>query len=80
MAENATESGNGSISVEAELTPEALDTLRELAKLRGVDANTVLQQAISTEKLLADNVGVNDEVLIKTPEGTYSKVLFNRTA
>lgn len=68
------------VSVEAELAPDAFEALKDLAEKRGLSANTVLQQAINTEKLLADNVGLDDEVLIKKSDNTYSKVLFNRTA
>ena len=71
---------NGVISVEAELPRELFEALRELATRRGVDANTVLQQAIKTEKLLADNVGVEDEVLIRKSNNSYARVLFERTS
>lgn len=66
-------------TVKAELTDEELRDLVELAKKRGVDANTVLQQALSTEKLLADNVGSGDELLIKRPDKTWGKVVFEKT-
>ena len=68
----------GSVSVEAELTQAQFNTLKELAGRRGVNANTVLQQAIETEKLFADEIGPSDEVLIKRADNTYSKVLFQK--
>jgi hypothetical protein len=69
-----------SVNIEAELPRELFEALRELAIRRGLDANTVLQQAIQTEKLLADNVGIDDEVLIKKANNSYSRVLFERTS
>lgn len=47
------------------LDESSIKAIAELAQLRGVDANTVIQQAVATEKLIADNVGVDDELLIK---------------
>ena len=52
--------------------------LKDLANRRGIDANAVLQQAIATEKLLADNVGPGDDLLIKKTDNTYSKVIFKK--
>ena len=48
-----------------DLTDEQVKMLQELAARRGVNANTVIQQAISTEKLIADNVEQGDDLLIK---------------
>ncbi|HEY1752537.1 MAG TPA: hypothetical protein VGG29_14860 [Caulobacteraceae bacterium] len=78
MADDAAQSST--VNVQAELTPQVFEMLKELAQRRGLDANTVLQQAITTEKLLSDNVGVNDEVLIRKPDASYSRVLFDRKA
>jgi hypothetical protein len=69
---------NSTVSVKAELTDVQLQMLKDLAGRRGVSPNTVLQQAIETEKLLADNVHEADEVIIKRPNNTYAKVLFRR--
>ena len=80
MASAEQDIGSDSVSVEAELPAELFEALKELAARRGVDANTVLQQAIKTEKLLADNVGVDDEVLIRKSNNSYSRVLFERTS
>lgn len=65
------------VKIEAELSRENFEALKELAQKRGLDANTVLQQAISTEKLIADNVGPKDELLIKSGN-QFSKVLFSK--
>lgn len=59
----------------ANISEDNMRILRELAEKRGLDANTVLQQAIQTEDLLSRNVGPKDEVLIKGPTG-ISKVEF----
>ena len=48
-----------------DLTDEQIKMLQELAAKRGVNANTIIQQAISTEKLIADNVDQGDDLLIK---------------
>jgi hypothetical protein len=77
MADESNTAGR-MVSVSAELTAEQLEILRDLAGRRGVSANTVLQQAIKTEKLFADNVKANDEVLIRHPDNTYARVLFKR--
>jgi predicted transcriptional regulator len=58
-----------------ELTDEQIRMLQELAARRGVDANTVIQQAISTEKLIADNVGEQDDLLIRKGD-RMDKVVF----
>lgn len=79
MADNNQTPGPAPVNVEAELSPETFEALKQLANQRGLDANTVIQQAITTEKLLSDNVGVDDEVLIKKPDNSYSRVLFSRT-
>jgi hypothetical protein len=63
--------------IQAELTDEQLRILTELARQRGVDANTVLQQAISTEDLLARNVGDGDDVIIKRKDKSLAKVVFD---
>ncbi|KMO12301.1 hypothetical protein SQ03_24680 [Methylobacterium platani JCM 14648] len=64
--------------MQAELPKSTFDALKELAERRGVDANTVLQQAIETEKLLSDHVGVDDKVLIERPNKTYARVIFSK--
>lgn len=64
--------------IQAELTDENLKTLLQLAKERGVDANTVLQQAISTEKLIADNVKPGDDLLIKRRDNSMAKITFSK--
>jgi len=60
------------------LSDEQIEAIRQLAEQRGVAANTIVQQAISTEKLIADNVGTKDELLIKRGD-TYHKVIFDKS-
>jgi hypothetical protein len=62
--------------VQANLTDEDMKNLLEIAARRGVSANTVLQQAIATEKLISDNVKVGDDLIIKRPDNTVSKFVF----
>ena len=49
-----------------ELSDEDLGRIAALAKLRDVDADTIIKQSIATEKLLADTVGAKDELLLKS--------------
>ena len=65
-------------TIQAELSDEDLQKLMELVKLRGVDANTILRQAISTEKLIADNVHPGDDLVIKRRDNTVAKVEFSK--
>jgi hypothetical protein len=58
------------------LTDEEIRGLAQLASVRGITANSVLQQAISTERLIADNVKPGDELLIKKPNNMVAKVKF----
>lgn len=66
---------NESIVVQAELTPALYEALVSLARQRGISANTVLAQAITTERLFADNVSKGDEVLIKHPDMRTTRIL-----
>jgi predicted transcriptional regulator len=58
-----------------DLTDEQVRMLQELAAKRGVSANTVLQQAINTEKVIADNVDQGDDLLIKKGDRLKKVVL-----
>lgn len=49
-----------------DLSDEDIARIAALAKERGVDADTIIKQAIATEKLIADNVGAKDELLLKS--------------
>jgi hypothetical protein len=64
------------VQVIANLAPEVFEQLKALAAKRGIDANTALAQAIGTESLFADNVGPDDQVLIRKPDNRVSKFNF----
>ncbi len=61
-----------------QLTDEELKTIHMLSSQRGVPPSTVIQQAVATESLLATNIGPGDELLIKKPDGSFKKVLFQQ--
>jgi hypothetical protein len=52
--------------------------LEELAKKRGVSANTVLEQAIVTEKFLSDKQDAGNKVLIERKDRSLEQVILNR--
>jgi hypothetical protein len=66
------------VKVQAELPVDLFNALKELAIRRGVSANTIVQQAIRTEKLLADNVAPDDKVLITKKNNTVQQILFEK--
>jgi predicted transcriptional regulator len=61
-----------------ELDEQHIKALQELATRRGMDANTIIQQAIVTEKLIADNVGKDDDLLIKKGDNSFQKIVFDK--
>lgn len=63
-------------SFKVDLTDEQVRNLLDLAEKRGVDANTIVQQAIGTETLLSENVGKSDDLLIRRSDQSFSKVNF----
>lgn len=62
--------------IKAMLPDDLVEILQKLARERGVDANTVLQQAIATENLLSENVEPGDDVIIKKRDNSISRILF----
>lgn len=64
-------------TVTVELSPELLKAIGVMAKQRGVDANTVLQQAIVTEKFLDNEIRAGGKVLVEKPDRTFRLVTFN---
>lgn len=60
-----------------DLSDEQVSALQELARRRGLKLSEVLQQAISTEKLIADNVQEGDDLLIRKGD-QFKKVVFDR--
>lgn len=66
------------VKISGEVSKELLDALLELAKRRGVSANTVLQQAIANEKFLDDQQAQGSSLLIEKPNKTFRKLIFAR--
>jgi len=58
------------------LSDEDIAKIAALAQQRGVSADTIVQQAVATEKLIADNVGAKDDLLIKKGD-TFQKFTFS---
>ena len=63
--------------VTVELSEEELKSILAQAKARGVSPNTIIQEAVSTQKVISENVGADDEVLIKKGD-RYQKVVFKK--
>ncbi len=63
------------VSITGEIPRSLYDALLELANKRGVSANTVLLQAIQTEKLLADNEAAGVKVLLEKPNRTFERLV-----
>lgn len=61
---------------QADIPGWALEALTDLANRRGSNANTILLQAIATEKFLADARSKGGNVLIEKPDRTFDKVDF----
>lgn len=68
------------VKVSAELSPELLETLKRLAERRGVSVNTVLQQAIETEKFFTDAMDAGGKVLIEKRDKSFRQILFDKKA
>lgn len=64
------------VKVSAELPKDLLDILEQLARQRGVSANTVLQQAIQTEKFFADKLAAGNKVLLENKDRSFEQVSF----
>lgn len=63
------------VEVTAELPESLFNALKELAKTRGVSANTVLQQAIQTEKFFSDKERQGGQILFEGPDKTIKKII-----
>ena len=66
---------NEPVKITADLSKDLFDTLIELAKQRGVSANTVLQDAIAREKYFSDKEASGASILIEEKDKTFKKVL-----
>jgi hypothetical protein len=65
---------NETVTVSSTLPKDLFDALVELAKKRGVSANTVLQDAIAREKYFADKENSGASILIEEKDKTLKKV------
>lgn len=64
--------------VTVELSEDEIKSVLAQAKARGVSANTIIQEAVSTQKVISENVGEDDELLIKKKGERYQKVVFKK--
>jgi hypothetical protein len=62
------------VSVTAEIPEDLYKSLLALAKKRGVSANTVLSQAINTEKYISESEAAGNKVLMETPDRSLSRL------
>lgn len=63
------------VPVTAELPESLYDVLVELAKKRGVSANTVLQEAILSEQFLAETEAQGSKILVEGPDRKLSRLV-----
>ena len=67
--------GAGNRRTSFNLSPEAEEAVRELARRRGVSMGEVIRRALSTEKFLADRQAEGAKVLIRERDGTLREVV-----
>jgi predicted transcriptional regulator len=63
------------VSITAEIPEDLYNALLELANKRGVSANTVLSQAINTEKYLADSEAAGAKVLVERRDRKFERLV-----
>jgi hypothetical protein len=63
------------IKISANLPTSVVDTLRQVARLRGTTMTEVLRHAISLEKFLMDTQGEGGKVLIEKKDKSIVQVL-----
>lgn len=63
------------IPVTAELPESLFDDLVALAKKRGVSANTVLQQALESEKYLSEKEAQGAKILVEESDRSFKRVV-----
>lgn len=74
-AEGTSRPPAGSRRTSFNLSPEAEEAVRELARRRGVSMGEVIRRALSTEKFLADRQAEGAKVLIRERDGTLREVV-----
>jgi hypothetical protein len=65
---------NETVTVSSTLPKSLFDVLVELAKKRGVSANTVLQDAIAREKYFSEKEASGASILIEEKDKSLKKV------
>ena len=65
---------NETVTVSSTLPKSLFDALVELAKKRGVSANTVLQDAIAREKYFSEKEASGASILIEEKDKSLKKV------
>lgn len=63
--------------VTVDLSEEDLKGILAQAKARDVSPNTIIQEAVTTQKVISENVGEKDDLLIKKGD-RYQKVVFKK--
>lgn len=63
------------VQISAEVPDDLFEALKSLAEKRGVSANTVLQQAIATEKYFDDQQEQGGSVLVEKSDKTIKRVV-----
>ncbi|HEX8573344.1 MAG TPA: hypothetical protein VF759_11400 [Allosphingosinicella sp.] len=63
--------------VTVDLSEEDIKSVLAQAKARGVSANTIIQEAVTTQKVISENVGEKDDLLIKKGD-RFQKVVFKK--
>jgi len=66
---------NETVTVSSTLPKDLFDVLVDLAKKRGVSANTVLKDAIALEKYVSDKEANGASILIEEKDKTLKKVV-----
>jgi hypothetical protein len=66
---------NETVTVSSTLSKDLFDALIELAKKRGVSANTVVQEAIAREKYFSDKEADGASILIEEKDKTFKKLV-----
>lgn len=63
--------------VTVDLSEEDLRAILAQAKARRVSANTIIQEAVTTQKIISENVGEKDDLLIRKGD-RFQKVVFKK--
>lgn len=67
--------GGASRRTSFNLSPEAEEVVRELARRRGVSMSEAIRRALSTEKFLTDKQTQGAKILIQEPDRTIREVV-----